>query len=51
MSSGRLELVMNSGDQEKLRKILNDYIIEEEEPPSYIDKTANWFTNKIPGGK
>ena len=45
---GRLELVVNEKEIDKIKKMLKDYIIEEEAPPSYLDKTANWFTKKLP---
>lgn len=46
---GRLELVVNDSDIDKLRSALTKYLIEEEAPPSYLDKTANWFSKKLPG--
>jgi hypothetical protein len=46
---GRLELVINKQDTDKLRNVLRDYVLEEEVAPSYIDKAANWFSNKLPG--
>ena len=48
---GRLEVVVNEEIKEKLRSILNDYIKEEEIPPSFLDKAANWFSKKLPGNK
>jgi hypothetical protein len=45
---GRLELVINPSDKENLRKVLSEYLIEEEAPPSNLDKAANWFSNKFP---
>jgi len=49
--AGRLELVVNDADIEKLRDVLSKYLTEEEAPPSYLDKTANWFSKKLPGNK
>lgn len=46
---GRLELVVHASDKEPLRKVLKEYLPEEEAPPSNIDKAANWFTKKLPG--
>jgi hypothetical protein len=48
---GRLELVINSTDKEKIKKVLKDYVLEEEASPSYMDRTANWFAKKLPGNK
>jgi len=48
---GRLELVINSTDKEKIRKVLKNYVLEEEAPPSYMDRTADWFAKKLPGNK
>ncbi|MBI4153576.1 hypothetical protein HY503_01070 [Candidatus Woesebacteria bacterium] len=45
---GRMELVINSGDKEEIRKALSSYIVEEEVSPSYLDKAANWFAKKLP---
>jgi len=48
---GRMELVINTEDKNKIRDILNDYIPEEEAPPSFLDKSANWVGSKLPGNK
>lgn len=45
---GRLELVINEKDQDALRKVLLDYVIEEEAPPSGLDKAANYISEKLP---
>ncbi len=45
---GRLEFVINKKDKDGIRKVLKDYVLEEEAPPSYLDKTANWFSKKLP---
>ncbi len=45
---GRLELVINDKDKDELRKVITDYIIEEEAPPSGLDKAANFFAEKLP---
>jgi hypothetical protein len=47
--TGRLELVINQTDIDQLRNVLGKYITEEEVPPTYIDKTANWLSRKMPG--
>jgi hypothetical protein len=46
-----LELVIKSSDRSSLKKVLNDYLIEEEAPPSGLDRAANWFSEKLPGNK
>ena len=45
---GRMELVVNLGEKEEIRKALSSYIAEEEASPSYLDKAANWFSKKLP---
>lgn len=46
---GRMELVINSADKEEIKKALTPYLPEEEAPPSYLDKAANWFAGRLPG--
>jgi hypothetical protein len=46
---GRLELVVNASDKDDLRKVISKYISEEEAPPSFLDKSANWFSKRLPG--
>ena len=48
---GRLEIVVNKEDKDKIKKALLEYLNEEEAPPSFLDKAANWFTKKLPGNK
>lgn len=45
---GRLELVVHDKDKEDVRKVLTDYVIEEEAPPSGLDKAANYLSEKLP---
>jgi len=42
--------VINQEDKERIRKTLSSYVVEEEAPPSYLDKAANWFAKKLPNG-
>ena len=49
--TGRLELVINLKDKEKIKENLAKYIVEEEASPSGLDKAANWFAKKLPGNK
>jgi len=44
---GRLEVVINSKDQEKIRKVLSTYITEEEVPPTNTDRLASWFSKNF----
>ena len=46
---GRMELVINEPDKENLKKIISEFVTEEEIPPSGLDKAANWFAKKLPG--
>jgi hypothetical protein len=48
---GRLEVVIHEKDKNSLKKHLNKYVVEEEVPPSSLDKTANWLSKKFPGNK
>lgn len=45
---GRLELVVNSKDLEKIRKTLSLYLPEEEATPTNFDKLSDWFSEKLP---
>lgn len=45
---GRLELVINSKDLEKMRKVLSIYLPEEEVPPNNFDKLSGWLSEKLP---
>ncbi len=45
---GRLELVVHSKDKDKIRDILTTYMKEEEARPSYMDRTAGWFSRFLP---
>lgn len=49
MFPGRLELVVLEKDIDKLKKIMKEYVDEEEAPPSYMDRLAVWFSKKLPG--
>ena len=48
---GRLDLVIKKSDKEKIKKILSKYLLQEEAPPSYIDKATNWASKTLPGMK
>jgi hypothetical protein len=46
---GRMDLVINPGDEERIRKAMKGHAPEEETPPSQIDKTIDWVSGKLPG--
>jgi hypothetical protein len=46
---GRLELVIDPGQKDEIRKTLLNYIPEEETPASGLDRAANWFSKRLPG--
>ena len=48
---GRMELVVNPNNKEKIKKVLSSYLKEEEVPPSFLDKAANWISQKIFRGR
>jgi len=48
---GRMELVVKDEDREEIKKTLKNYVLEEEIPPSSLDKLTNWISEKLPGGK
>lgn len=45
---GRMELVIDGTDREKVKQILTDYLVHEKAPPSWLDKAANWATKRLP---
>ncbi|OGM32694.1 hypothetical protein A2803_01400 [Candidatus Woesebacteria bacterium RIFCSPHIGHO2_01_FULL_44_21] len=44
---GRIELVYDKKDKEKLEKVLKKYLLNEEASPTFLDKSANWVAGKI----
>jgi uncharacterized membrane protein len=44
----RMEVVIKSETKEEIKKVLKNYLSEEEIPPSNLDKVINWFSNKLP---
>ena len=49
--SGRLELVINQDDLEKLRENLKEYLPEEKITPSFFDKTVDWVSQRLPNNQ
>lgn len=48
---GRLELVINGSDIQKIRKALSEILVEEKPNPTNLDNAADWLSQKIPGNK
>lgn len=49
---GTMEIVINSGMKDNLKKEISAYIpFEAKAPVSNFDKAANWFTSKLPGNE
>jgi len=48
MLPGRLELIINEVDSEKIKEVLKKYLAEEESPQTLVDKTLNWVGEKLP---
>ena len=48
---GRLEVIINPKDKDKIKTFLKKYLVEEEAPPSSLDKAANYFAQKLPGNQ
>lgn len=46
---GRLELVINPGDVEEIRKHVSENVPEEEIKPSGLEKLTTWFASRLPG--
>lgn len=45
---GRLELVIPAERKSDAEEALKKYITHEEAPPTFLDKSANWFAKKMP---
>ena len=48
---GRIEIVINQGIREQLKKEISAYVPYEEALPSTLDKVTNWFSKKLPGNE
>lgn len=44
----RMELVVKPEIKEEIRKVLKEYLVEEEISPSNLDKVVDWFSKKLP---
>jgi len=45
---GRMEIVVREEDEPQIKKILSDYLVNEEVSPSSLDKAIEWFGKKLP---
>lgn len=45
---GRLELVVDPAKREEIKKIMSQYLVEEEIPASRFEKVLDWFSKKLP---
>ena len=48
---GRIEFIIPTERKEEIRKTLSSYLLEEEVPPSVMDKATDWFAKKLPGNR
>lgn len=46
---GKLELVVDKKDKEKIKLTMKEYVLEQVTPPSSLEKLASWFSSKIEG--
>lgn len=44
---GKLEIVIDKKDKEKIKSIVKDYVLEQANPPSTLEKLVNWLSSKI----
>lgn len=44
----RMELVVKPEIKEEIKKVLKDYLVEEEISPSNLDRAIDWFSKKLP---
>ena len=45
---GRLELIIIPEKKNEIEQTMKKYLTHEEAPPTFIDKSANWFAKKMP---
>lgn len=48
---GRAEYVIPDDRKDEIKKYLSSFLIEEEAPPTFLDKATSWFAAKLPGNK
>lgn len=44
----RLILMVGEGDEKTIKSILVKYVLEQEIPPSFMDKASDWMLKKVP---
>lgn len=49
--TGRMEYVVQEADIPAIKKLLSDYIPEEEALPTAYDKASKWFSSQVPQDK
>jgi len=45
---GQLLMLLPEADKEKVRKILNEHLPYEQPEPTFLDKSADWLSKKVP---
>ncbi len=45
---GQLILIVNEKDQEKIKEMVNKFVVLEKPKPSWSDKLVKWFGEKVP---
>lgn len=48
---GRLEVVIRPEQRQEIKSAISKYLLYEQLPASFLDKAANWFSQKLPGGR
>lgn len=48
---GRLELMIDPSHQTSIKKVMEDYLPEEEASPSGMERAADWLSRKLPESK
>ena len=46
--TGRMEIMIPSEKKDEINHILNEYLLHEELPATFLDKAANWAGKRIP---
>ncbi len=45
---GRLEIVISEKDKIKITEVMEEYLPQEEAPPSRMERASNWFYENVP---
>lgn len=46
--TGRMEIMIPADKKEEINHIMNEYLLHEELPATFLDKAANWASRRIP---